>query len=78
LKLLNTTEQRARERGVAPLPTRENPLFYPTGTNERVFEALRQIQSQGGNVEVRLVAAEDISSIDSPNVRFEIAPSTSP
>jgi uncharacterized protein (DUF3084 family) len=78
LKLLNTTEQRARERGVAPLPTRENPLFYPTGTNERVFEALRQIQSQGGNVEVRLVATEDISSIDSPNVRFEIAPSTSP
>jgi uncharacterized protein (DUF3084 family) len=72
LKLLNETEQRARERGVTPLPTRENPLFYPTGTNERVFEALRQIQSEGGSVEVRLIAAEDISTVDSPHVRFEI------
>lgn len=78
LKLLNETEQRARERGVAPLPTRENPLFYPTGTNERVFEALRRIQSEGGTASVRLIAAEDISTVDSPRVRFEIERQTSP
>jgi uncharacterized protein (DUF3084 family) len=78
LKLLNETEQRARARGVTPLPTPEDPLFYPTGTNERVFEALRQIQSEGGTVNVSLIAAEDISTVDAPRVRFEIARQTSP
>lgn len=72
LALLNENEQRARERGVMPLLTPDNPFFYPSGTNEKVFDALRRIQAMGGIVRVRLLAAENISTIDSPNVKFEI------
>ncbi len=72
LALLNENEQRARERGVMPLLTQENPFFYPSGTNEQVFDALRRIQAMGGIVRVRLLAAENISTIDSPKVKFEI------
>lgn len=72
LALLNENEQRARERGVMPLLSPQNPFFYPLGTNERVFEALRRIQAMGGIVRVRLLAAENISTVDSPRVQFEI------
>lgn len=72
LALLNENEQRARERGVMPLLTVENPVFYPPGTNVKVFDALRRIQAIGGIVRVRLLADEDITTIDSPRVKFEI------
>lgn len=72
LTLLNENEQRVRERGVMPLLSPESPFFYAPGTNERVFEALREIQAEGGPVRVRLTAAEKITSIESPRVQFEI------
>lgn len=72
LTLLNENEQRTRERGVMPLLSPESPFFYAPGTNERVFEALRAIQAAGGPVQVRLIAAEKITSIESPRVQFEI------
>lgn len=72
LALLNENEQRARERGVMPLLSPENPFFYPPGTNEKVFDALRRIQAMGGIVRVRLLADENISTIDPPRVKFEI------
>jgi|GEM_PF-2389428 len=72
LALLNENEQRARERGVMPLLTEDSPFFYHPRTNEQVFDALRRIQAMGGIVRVRLLAAENISTIDSPKVKFEI------
>jgi uncharacterized protein (DUF3084 family) len=72
LALLNENEQRARERGVMPLLTEESPFFYHPRTNEQVFDALRRIQAMGGIVRVRLLAAENISTVDSPKVKFEI------
>jgi len=73
LALLNGTEKRARSLRVAPLLTPENPYFYASGTNERIFEALRKIQAGGGVSHVSLVAAENITTVDSLRVRFEIS-----
>ena len=76
LQLLRRAEDLARDRGVAPLlAATEN--FYSADTNERVFEALRRIQTAGGLATVRLIADADINTIDQLRVRFEISPAES-
>ena len=72
LALLNESEKRARARKVSPLLTAENQYFYAPGTNEQVFTALKAVQAKGGNVHVDLLAAEDVTSVDSVRVRFQI------
>ena len=72
LALLNESEKRGRDRKVLPLLTPENPYFYAPGTNEQVFAALKDVQAKGGKVHVNLVAAENVTSVDSVHVRFEI------
>ena len=73
LALLNESEKRGRDRKVSPLLTPENPYFFAPGTNEQVFAALKAVQAKGGNVHVNLLAAENMTSVDSVRVRFEIA-----
>jgi hypothetical protein len=72
LKMVTQGEQLARQRGVAPLLTSEDPNFFASGTNERIFEALRQVQSHSGSVGVRLVASDDLTTVEPLRVRFEV------
>jgi hypothetical protein len=72
LELADVGEKAARERGVAPPLTPDRPNFYAAGTNERIFEAIRQIQAVKKSVQVRLVAAENLSTIEPLRVRFEV------
>jgi hypothetical protein len=70
LALVNAGEVVARGRGVAPLLSPQKPDFYAPGTNEAVFEALRESQMRARSMRVRLVAAEDISTVDNLRIRF--------
>ena len=72
LALLGESEKRARDLGVVPLLTSANQYFYANGTNERIFEALRSIRDAGGVARVRVLAAEDVTTVDPLRVRFEI------
>jgi len=75
LTLINEGEKVAREHKVAPPLTPDNPHFYGPGTNERIFEALRQIQAINGPANVRLIAVEEISTVEPMHVRIEVAAS---
>lgn len=72
LALANEGESVARGRGVTPPLTPDAPNFFAAGTNERIFEALRRIQDHDGPVGVRLVAADDLSTVEPMRVRFEV------
>lgn len=74
--LLNVGESEAVKRAVVPI-LRGSAKLYADGTNERLFEALRRIQAMGKPVEVRLLADEDLTTIDQLRVRFEIINPTS-
>ncbi len=65
---------KADERRVVPLLTVETPNFFAPDTNLRIFEAIREIQKlgTGRRVRVKLVAADTLSTIESPRVRFEV------
>jgi len=73
LHLMNLGETKAREKGSMPITTAENPFFYATGTNERTFQALRTIQSFNGPVKVKMVASQNITTIDLMQVQFEVS-----
>jgi uncharacterized protein (DUF3084 family) len=75
--LLNVGESEAIKRAVVPI-LRGSAKLYADGTNERLFEALRRIQAIGKPVEVRLLADDNLTTIDQLRVRFEIInPATS-
>ena len=69
LSLVNQGEAKAVKKGSLPITTESSP-FYAAGTPERIFEALRQIQSHTGTVDVKMVAAQNITTIDSMQVKF--------
>ena len=73
LQLVNAGERAARERGVSPPLTLAVPNFYASGTNERIFEALRRIAGADRPVTVRLVAADDLTTVEPLDVQFEVA-----
>jgi uncharacterized protein (DUF3084 family) len=72
LDLVNQGETKAHEKGSMPITTQDSP-FYAAGTPERVFEALRQIQTHTGTVNVKMIAAQNITTIDSMQVQFVVA-----
>ena len=72
LKLADKGAELARGKGVQPLLSAQNPNLFADDTNQRIFEAIRRIQQQNGAVSVRLVAARDVSTVDSIRVRFDI------
>jgi len=68
-----------RERAVEPPISRDSPNFFAPDTNEQIFEALGRIktlQQKGGRISVRLVAADDLSTIEAPRVKFEVGSDT--
>jgi uncharacterized protein (DUF3084 family) len=69
--LLNAGELAANEKSVVPI-LRGGAKLYADGTNERLFQALRRIQAIGKPVEVRLLADDDLTTIEQLHVRFEI------
>ena len=73
LALVDKGGAQAREKGMVPLLSEQNPDFFAAGTNERIFEFLRVLQERSGRTRVRLIAAEDLLTIDNPSVRFQIA-----
>lgn len=77
LRLVNQGESKARGKGSLPITTADSP-FYAAGTNERIFEALRQIQKHIGMVDVKMIASQNITTIDSMQVQFAVADNSSP
>lgn len=77
LRLLDAGDQESNDRDVRPLLLNDQKL-YTDGTNEKLFEALRRIQAAGKPVEVRLIAEDDLSTIDQLRVRFEVGSLTVP
>lgn len=72
MTLMDEGQKIAAERGISPLPTKDEPLLFASDTLLRIFEALRQIQQKGGNVPVRLVAATGLSTVEPVRVRIEV------
>lgn len=77
LRLVNLGEAEAREKGSLPITT-ENSPFYAAGTNERIFEALREIQQHAESIDVKMIAAQNITTIDSMDVKFIVTPTEKP
>jgi uncharacterized protein (DUF3084 family) len=59
-------------RKVNPPQSPQEQYFYAAGTNVALFAAMRRIQAAGKTVTVRLVAADDLSTVEPLRVRFEI------
>jgi uncharacterized protein (DUF3084 family) len=72
LALVEAGRREATRKGVNPSQTPDEPNFYENGTNEQIFVALRQIESSGKPVTVKIVAAEDLSTVEPVRVRFEV------
>ncbi|HEX8833667.1 MAG TPA: hypothetical protein VF719_05675, partial [Abditibacteriaceae bacterium] len=70
--LVNAGQEAAQDRGVVPLLDERNPYFYAAGTNERIFDALRTIQMRATTTRVRLVAADELTTVEPMRVRFEV------
>ncbi len=70
-QLLDVGATEASKRGVLPI-LRGDEKLYVDGTNERLFEALRRIQALGKPVEVRLLADDDLTTIDQLRVHFQV------
>ncbi len=77
LRLVNQGEAKAREKGSLPITTEDSP-FYAAGTNERIFEALREIQKNTGIVDVKMLASQNITTIDSMHVKFIVTAISEP
>ncbi|MEO6906810.1 MAG: DUF3084 domain-containing protein [Abditibacteriaceae bacterium] len=77
LSLVNQGEAKARDKGSLPITTQDSP-FYAAGTNERIFEALRQIQTHTGTVDVKMITSQNITTIDPMQVQFVVTDNSSP
>lgn len=76
LNLVNEGQRLAEnERKVEP-PLGRDTQFYASDTNERIFDAIYDIQALGAPARVRLLAAEDLSTAAPLRVRFEVLPAT--
>jgi uncharacterized protein (DUF3084 family) len=78
MTLMDEGQKIAAERGISPLPTKDEPLLFASDTRLRIFEALRQIQQKGGDVPVRLVAATGLSTVQPVRVRIEVGAAETP
>jgi hypothetical protein len=72
LRLMSQGEAKAHEKGSMPITPPDSPFIYAAGTNERVFVALRKIQTFTGSVNVKMVAAQNITTIDPMQVEFVV------
>jgi hypothetical protein len=73
--LLDLVEQGrdiAESKGIRPPQSPQLPDFYTAGTNELLFEALRQISTAKRPVPVKIVAAEALNTAEPLKVRFEV------
>ncbi|HEX9996784.1 MAG TPA: DUF3084 domain-containing protein [Abditibacterium sp.] len=78
LDLTDAGRQRAVERRVNPPQSPQEPNFYAAGTNVALFAALRRIEASKKVQRVRLVAADELSTVEPLRVRFEIEGDSSP
>ena len=72
-RLIEIGRQTATQKGVNPPQSPDEPTFYANGTNEALFEALSLVKAQNKTVRVRLVAAQDLTTVEPLRVRFEVA-----
>jgi uncharacterized protein (DUF3084 family) len=72
LALMNQGESAARAKGVMPVISTSSQFFYAGGTNERIFDALRRIQTLSATARVRLIAAQDLTTVEPLRVRIEV------
>jgi len=71
-RLLDLGREQAVAQNVTPPFSPASPNFYSSGTNERMFQALRDVEALKRPATVKLVAASDLSTVDPLNVRFEV------
>jgi uncharacterized protein (DUF3084 family) len=71
-KLTDDGRNEAAQRRVNPPQSPQEQYFYAAGTNVALFAALRRIEAKGKPVTVRLIAADDLSTVEPLRVRFEI------
>ena len=76
-ELADTARDVATDAGVAPPLWRDSRNFYAPGSNEQVFDTLRQIKAINGPARVSIVTARPISTADLLSVRFEVEPVSS-
>jgi uncharacterized protein (DUF3084 family) len=70
--LIETGRAAAIKRNVNPPLSPAEPYFFASGTEVSLFEALRRIEANGGVQRVRLIAAQDLSTVEPLRVRFEV------
>ena len=73
LRLIEAGRAAAVRRGVNPPESPDDPNFYENGTNEQIFDALRRISTRRETVNVSLVAADDLSTVEPMRVRFLVS-----
>ena len=76
LELVETGREVATRNGVTPPLSPELPDFYAPGSNQQLFETLRQITAHDGPARVTLVTAAPISTADQLSVRFQVEPAS--
>ena len=74
LKLVDKGTDIAKKKGVRPPLSPDSPNFYAPGSNEQIFDALREIKAIGGPTRVRIITTQPISTADQLSVRFEVEP----
>ncbi|HEX8465434.1 MAG TPA: DUF3084 domain-containing protein [Abditibacterium sp.] len=70
--LIEMGREEAIKRNVNPPLTLAEPNFYAEGTSVGLFEALRRIEASHEAKRVRLVAAQELSTVEPLRVRFEV------
>ena len=73
-KLVESGREVATQKGVTPPLWRDAPNFYAPGSNEQLFQALRNLSALGAAARVRIVTAEPIATDDQLRVKFEVEP----
>ena len=64
----------ATQQGVAPPLWRDSRNFYAPGSNEQIFNTLREIKALDGPARVSIVTTQPISTADLLSVKFEVEP----
>lgn len=70
--LLEFGQREAKKRGVDPPTSLNNADFYAEDTKPKLFEALRRIEGTKSRVNVNLVTARALTTVEQLQVRFEI------
>jgi hypothetical protein len=70
--LIEEARRNAIALKVSPPLSPESPTFFASDTNQKILDALREVQKVKRPVSVRLVAARDLNTAEPLQIRFQI------